>query len=114
MTEMEQKHFKNLLDIVNKKIEVYEYSRGETLVLSNGMCIMVTKNIYHTNKVNIKIPSIKGFGDDSYYDFKDCIAKKTFKIDLNIYKNIDKWIKHLEDNNYYDNFYLEDMILSIK
>ena len=29
-------------------------------------------------------------------------------------ENIDKWIKHLEDNNYYDNFYLEDMILSIK
>lgn len=32
----------------------------------------------------------------------------------NIKENIDKWIKHLEDNNYYDNFYLEDMILSIK
>ena len=36
------------------------------------------------------------------------------KCNDNIKKNIDKWIKHLEDNNYYDNFYLEDMILSIK
>ena len=32
----------------------------------------------------------------------------------NTKENIDKWIKYLEDNNYYDNFYLEDMILSIK
>ena len=36
------------------------------------------------------------------------------KCNDNIKENIDKWIKHLEDNNYYDNFYLEDMILSIK
>lgn len=36
------------------------------------------------------------------------------KCNDNIKDNIDKWIKHLEDNNYYDNFYLEDMIFSIK
>lgn len=36
------------------------------------------------------------------------------KCNDNIKENIDKWIKYLEDNNYYDNFYLEDMILSIK
>ena len=28
------------------------------------------------------------------------------KCNDNIKENIDKWIKHLEDNNYYDNFYL--------
>lgn len=36
------------------------------------------------------------------------------KDDNNIKSNINEWVQKLEENNYYDSLYLEDVILSIK
>lgn len=35
------------------------------------------------------------------------------KGDDKVKDNINEWIKHLEENNYYDNYYLEDIILGV-
>lgn len=68
---------------------------------------------------------IAAYGDSNKINFDDNIIDVLLKIGMLLritYRKSDKkvkeetnnWVKELEKQNYYDNFYLEDLILSLK
>lgn len=68
---------------------------------------------------------IAAYGDSNKINFDDGIIDVLLKIgvflrityrksDKKVKEEINNWVKELEKQNYYDNFYLEDLILSLK
>lgn len=81
-------------------------------------------NLEFSEGLKIIIGIINAYNDTNRLNFDECILQKipllgmylriiNRKCDMKLKNKIEEWTEILKDNNYYDNLYLEDMIIMI-
>ena len=92
----------NYLNIINKYIKLLNFNESFKIIKS------IIEAYIDTNKINY---------DDNITDYLLKIGmylRVTYrKCDQNLKAIIKEWVKELENNNFYNNFYLEDIIIQI-
>ena len=127
------KYFRKYLP--NQDYEFYYNNLYNSLVLSEKVGDLINDNLERVKEYvfnseyfeSFKIikATVEAYHDSNYLNFDDRIIELFSPIGICLrtaYKKgndllkeeINDWIKHVEDENYYNNFYLQDMLESVK